>query len=139
MNLSERIAHLNEKSQGTLMGCLNISFVKYSEGCLTAEMPVNINTIQPFGILHGGATMALVESVGGALSFLEIDSKLEVPVGIEVNGNHLKSVKEGKVTAVARFLRKGNSIHVIDVRVTDDFENLISVGRITNKIIKREV
>lgn len=128
---------MNEKVSGTLMSCLNISFTDYTDGVLTAEMPVNENTRQIFGALHGGATMALIESVGGALSFLELDNHTEKAVGIEINGNHLRSVSEGKVIAKARILHKGKSIHVVDVQVHDVVGNLVCVGRITNKIISR--
>jgi len=134
----DTIEKLNKSSVGTLMESLQIRFTKYTTDCLVAEMPVNKKTIQPYGFLHGGATMALAESVGGALSLLSIDSTSFIAVGIEINANHLLPVMAGKVTATARFLHKGNSIHVIDIQVTNDLEKLISVCRLTNKILKRD-
>lgn len=120
------------------MESLQIRFVDFSQEILTAEMPVNQNTIQPYGFLHGGATMALAESVGGALSLLSLEDKTLIAVGVEINANHLLPVLNGNVKATASFLRKGNSIHVIDIRVTDISGRLISVCRLTNKIVKKE-
>jgi uncharacterized protein (TIGR00369 family) len=120
------------------MESLEIRFTRFANGSLTAEMPVNSKTVQPYGFLHGGATMALAESAGGALSLLSIDNSIFIAVGIEINANHLLPVMEGKVTATATFLHKGNSIHVLDIQVTDDSERLISVCRLTNKILKRD-
>lgn len=137
MNLLDTIDKLNQSSVGTLLESLQIRFVQYGDECLTAEMPVNNCTIQPYGFLHGGATLALAESVGGALSLLSIDSSTYIAVGIEINANHLLPVMEGKVLAVAKFFHKGNSIHVLDIKVFDSSDRLISVCRLTNKILKK--
>lgn len=138
MDYITTIENLNNSTKQTLMEALQIRFVKFADDGLTAEMPVNHNTIQPYGFLHGGATMALAESVGGALSLLSLDDKSLIAVGVEINANHLLPVAEGKVKAYASFLRKGKSIHVVDIRVTDASERLISVCRLTNKILKKE-
>lgn len=138
MNLYNTVQDLNNSVKGTLMESLQIRFVDFSQEILTAEMPVNQNTIQPYGFLHGGATMALAESVGGALSLLSLEDKTLIAVGVEINANHLLPVLNGNVKATASFLRKGNSIHVIDIRVTDISGRLISVCRLTNKIVKKE-
>lgn len=132
------IDHLNRSARGTLMEALQIRFLDYNGECLTAEMPINNNTVQPYGFLHGGATMALAESVGGALSLIALEDKSQIAVGVEINANHLLPAKNGSVKATASFLRKGNSIHVIDIRVTDTREQLISICRLTNKIVKKE-
>lgn len=120
------------------MEALQIRFIEFSNESLTAEMPVNQNTIQPYGFLHGGATMALAESVGGALSLLSLEDSSEIAVGVEINANHLLPVMKGNVKACASFLRKGKTIHVVDIRVTDASERLVSVCRLTNKILKKE-
>ena len=138
MNVLDTIEKLNQSSVGTLLESLQIRFIHYSNDCLIAEMPVYSNTIQPYGFLHGGATMALAESIGGALSLLSVDISTFIAVGIEINANHLLPVMEGKVTATAKFLHKGNTIHVLDIRITDGAERLISICRLTNKILKRE-
>jgi 1,4-dihydroxy-2-naphthoyl-CoA hydrolase len=138
MNSFNSIEDLNQTIKGTLMEALQIRFLDYSNGCLTAEMPVSKNTIQPYGFLHGGATLALAESVGGALSLLSLEDKNLIAVGVEINANHLLPVKIGSVKAIASFLRKGSSIHVVDIRVMDGSGQLISICRLTNKIVKKE-
>ena len=138
MNYKNTVESLNKSAKGTLMEALQIRFIDFVNERLTAEMPVSKSTIQPYGFLHGGATMALAESVGGALSVLSLDDKSLIAVGIEINANHLLPVMDGKVKATASFLRKGNSIHVLDIRVTDNSDRLISVCRLTNKILKKE-
>jgi 1,4-dihydroxy-2-naphthoyl-CoA hydrolase len=138
MNLYNTVQDLNNSVEGTLMESLQIRFLDFTHEILTAEMPVNKSTIQPYGFLHGGATMALAESVGGALSLLSLEDKTLIAVGVEINANHLLPVLNGNVKATASFLRKGNSIHVIDIRVTDISGRLVSVCRLTNKIVKKE-
>ena len=119
------------------METLQIQYTEFAEECLTAEMPVNSKTFQPYKTLHGGATVALAESVGSALSFLSIDNSKNIAVGIEINANHLRQVKEGKVTATAKFLFKGDSIHVVDIQIHDESKRLVAVCRLTNKILKK--
>ncbi len=138
MSYKTTIDDLNKLTKHTLMEVLQIRFIELSNESLTAEMPVNQNTIQPYGFLHGGATMALAESVGGALSLLSLEDISEMAVGVEINANHLLPVMKGKVKACASFLRKGKSIHVVDIRVTDSAGRLVSVCRLTNKIMKKE-
>jgi len=138
MSFFNTIDDLNKLTKGTLMESLEIRFVESSDETLTAEMPVNNRTIQPYGFLHGGATMALAESVGSALSLLSLSDRTFIAVGVEINANHLLPVREGSIKAKASFLRKGNSIHVIDIRVTDISGQLISICRLTNKIVKKE-
>ena len=138
MNFYNSVEDLNQSVKGTLMEALQINFLNFSGDCLIAEMPITKNTIQPYGFLHGGATLALAESVGGAMSIISLEDKSLIAVGVEINANHLLPVKNGHVKATASFLRKGNSIHVLDIRVTDSEGRLISVCRLTNKIVKKE-
>ena len=138
MNFYNSVEDLNQSVKGTLMEALQINFLNFSGDCLIAEMPITKNTIQPYGFLHGGATLALAESVGGAMSIISLEDKSLIAVGVEINANHLLPVKNGRVKATASFLRKGNSIHVLDIRVTDSEGRLISVCRLTNKIVKKE-
>lgn len=138
MKLYNTIEDMNKSSAGTLMERLHIRYTDYTGDSLTAEMPVGPATIQPYGFLHGGATMALAETVGGALSFLNIDNQSYIAVGIEINANHLHSVMNGKVVAKATFFHKGNTTHVLDIRVHDSSDRLISVCRLTNKILKKQ-
>jgi uncharacterized protein (TIGR00369 family) len=133
----ERIAEANRLSKGTLQEALGITFVEGGADTLIATMPVNANTKQPMGLLHGGATAALAESLGSTGSALLIDLGTQAVVGIEVNANHLKAVREGLVTATGRLVHHGRSTHVWDIRVTDAAGVLVAVCRLTNMIIPK--
>jgi uncharacterized protein (TIGR00369 family) len=138
MEFNNPVERLNEMSSGTLMEALNICYTNFSDGCLSAEMPVNRNSMQPFGLLHGGASLALAESVGSGLSFLSIDNTLQTAVGIEINGNHIRSVKQGNIMATAKFIYKGSSIHVVAIEIFDELSRLVAVCRQTSKILNKE-
>lgn len=131
------IETLNKLSKRTLMDTLGIRYIYAEEDLLSATMPVNEKTIQPEGILHGGATVALCESVGSGLSFIITDSTQYRVVGTEINANHVRSAVQGVVTASATLLHKGNTSHVVDIKVTDEDNNLIAICRMTNRIIPR--
>lgn len=124
-------------SKGTLQEALGITFVDGGADVLTATMPVGASTKQPMGLLHGGATAALAESLGSTGSAMLIDLSTHAVVGIEVNANHLKGVRDGVVTATGRLLHRGRSTHVWDIRVTDSAGALVAVCRITNMIIPK--
>ncbi len=123
--------------QNTLMETLEIEFTEMGEGYLKAKMPVNPRVHQPMGLLHGGASVALAESVGSAASLMFIDvSKYEVR-GIEISANHLKSKKEGTVYATAKIIHKGRTIHLWEIRITDEEDNLISLCKLTNIVLPK--
>jgi 1,4-dihydroxy-2-naphthoyl-CoA hydrolase len=116
----------NTMVKGNLMETLDIEFVDVGEDFLSARMPVTPKVHQIHGVLHGGATVALAETVGSAaVPVLSQDSTVSI-VGIEVSANHLKSVSSGYITATAKPLRMGKSIQLMEIRVTDEEGNLIS-------------
>ena len=116
----------NAMVKGNLMETLNIEFVNVGEDFLSARMPVTPKVHQIHGVLHGGATVALAETVGSAaVPVLSQDPTVSI-VGIEISANHLKSVSRGYVTATAKPLRMGKNIQFMEIRVTDEDENLIS-------------
>ena len=117
--------------KNTLMETLNIEFVDVGEDYLTAKMPVNKTVYQPDGVLHGGATVALAESVGSAASYIFLDSDNYIVRGIEISANHVKSIAQGDVFAKATFLHKGRTTQLWDIRVTNDDGELISVVKLT--------
>ena len=119
----------------TLVSHLGIRFLVDEEGRFCATMPVESRTHQPMGLLHGGATAALAESLGSMGSALLIDLSREGVVGIELNANHLKSVREGVVKATGTLLHKGRTTHVWDIRVTGPGGELCALCRLTNLII----
>ena len=133
MQLSKEslLAKANAASKNTLMETLNIEMVDYGEDFLVARMPVDSRVYQPDGVLHGGATAALAESVGSFASHLFIDTEKMFVRGLEITANHLKSVTEGYVYAKATFLHKGRTTQLLDIRVTDDNDNLISICRLS--------
>ncbi|MDG5491834.1 PaaI family thioesterase [Psychroserpens sp. SPM9] len=133
MQLSKEavLAKANAVSKNTLMETLNIEMVDYGDSFLVARMPVNSRVYQPDGVLHGGATAALAESVGSFASFIFMDVDKLFVRGLEITANHLKSVSEGYVYAKATFLHKGRTTQLLDIRVTDDHDNLVSICRLS--------
>ena len=133
MQLSKEavLAKLNAVSKNTLMETLNIEVIDYGDDFLVARMPVNSRVHQPDGVLHGGATVALAESVGSLASHIFMDTEKFFIRGIEITANHLKSVKTGFVYAKATFVHKGRTTQLLDIRVTDEADNLISICRLS--------
>ncbi len=135
---AEKLKQINEVCKNTLMETLEISISDYGEDFLVAKMPVNSRVYQPDGVLHGGATAALAESVGSFASHLFSNLEEVFVRGIEITANHLKSVTTGHVYAKATFLHKGRTTQLLDIRVTDDKDNLISVCRLSTISLPRK-
>jgi 1,4-dihydroxy-2-naphthoyl-CoA hydrolase len=134
----EKMLHLcNEWSKKTLMSTLEIEYIDAGEDFLTAKMPVNSRVHQPMGLLHGGASVALAESVGSAASLLFINPEKQEVRGIEISANHLRSKREGMVYGTARIIHQGRSIHLWEIKITDENEKLISLCKLTNMILPR--
>ena len=126
----EVLAQANKASKNTLMETLEIEMVDFGPDFLVARMPVTSKVHQPDGVLHGGATAALAESVGSFASVIFTDSNLMVR-GLEITANHVKSIREGFVFAKATFLHKGRTTQLLDIRVTDQNDNLISICKLS--------
>jgi uncharacterized protein (TIGR00369 family) len=134
----EKILHYcNHVSKNTLMETLNIKYTDAGEDFLVATMPVNPSVHQPMGLLHGGASVALAESVGSAASMIYVNSELSEVRGIEISANHLKAKRDGIVTATAKIVHKGRSIHLWEIRITDENNNLISLCKLTNMVLPK--
>jgi len=131
------LSQLNLASKDTLMQTLGIKYTEVGSDYLVATMPVNTKVHQPMGLLHGGATVALAESVGSAASFLFIDRENFVVKGIEISANHLKSIKEGLITATATLIHKGKTTHLWQVKIMDEKGVLISLCKITNIVLPK--
>lgn len=101
-------------------------------------MPVNSNTLQPLGYLHGGASLALAETVGSAGSLFSIDTNKYIAFGMNVSGNHVSSIREGLLTATATIIHRGKTSHVWDVEIKNEEGKLISVVRVTNAIVEKK-
>ncbi|HKL39039.1 MAG TPA: hotdog fold thioesterase [Cryomorphaceae bacterium] len=119
------------------METLGIVYTDFGDDFVEATMPVNSNVHQPAGLLHGGATAALAESLGSLGSFIMVGDAAAGVVGIEINANHIRSIKEGMVIARGTLLHKGRKTHVWDIKVTDESGRLISVCRLTNMILPK--
>ncbi|WP_299367362.1 hotdog fold thioesterase [Winogradskyella sp.] len=127
----EFLAEVNAVSKNTLMETLEIEIVDFGDDYLTARMPVTPKVHQPDGVLHGGATAALAESVGSFASHIFTDLEHYFVRGLEITANHLKSVREGYVYAKATFLHKGRTTQLLDIRITDEADNLVSICRLS--------
>ena len=132
------LARCNGYIKNTLMETLEIEYIDAGEGYLKAKMPVNSRVHQPMGILHGGATAALAESVGSAASLMFVDETEFEARGIEISANHLKSKRAGTVYGTARIIHKGRSIHLWEIKVTDENDELISLCKLTNIILPKK-
>ena len=131
------LVQFHKMCQNTLMETLEIEFIDAGEDFLTAKMPVNPRVHQPMGLLHGGASVALAESVGSAASLMFVNPELQEVRGIEISANHLKSKREGTVYATARILHKGRSIHLWEIRIVDENDSLISLCKLSNMVLPR--
>ncbi|WP_405397932.1 PaaI family thioesterase [Maribacter sp. Asnod2-G09] len=121
----------NETSKNTLMETLDIEYIDVGEDFLLAKMPVTPKVHQPDGVLHGGATAALAESVGSAASYVFLDGNKYFVRGLEISANHVKSVKEGFVYAKATILHKGRTTQLWEIRVTNEDDQLVSLCKLT--------
>ncbi|MEO0060156.1 MAG: hypothetical protein RLZZ312_1803 [Bacteroidota bacterium] len=139
MNYEQKLALCKQASTNTLMETLEIEYIDVGDDFLTATMPVNSRVHQPLGLLHGGASVALAESVGSAASMLFVDIKTQEVRGIEISANHLKSKRDGVVTATARIIHKGKSIHLWEIKIVDEQNNLISLCKLTNMVLERKI
>jgi len=121
---------LNDFTKNTLISHLNIKVTDIGEGTITATMPVDDYTRQPMGYLHGGASAVLAETLGSIAGYLAAGDDAAA-FGVEINASHVRSVKEGMVTAVASPLRVGKTLQVWDINITDDDGDLVCASRLT--------
>ena len=117
---------------------LGIQFTEIGSDYLKATMPVDHRTKQPFGILHGGASVVLAETLGSVGAALVVDLNEYVCVGQEINANHLRSVREGLVTGITKPIHLGSNSHVWEIKIYDQSEKLICISRITVAVLKKK-
>jgi len=137
MDFEKVLAELNHITKDTLMETLGIEYIEVGNDYLVAKMLVNSKVHQPMGLLHGGATVALAESVGSGASYLFVNPKEYHVKGIEISANHLKSKKNGVITAKATLVHKGRTTHLWQIAVRDEKEDLISLCKITNIVLPK--
>jgi 1,4-dihydroxy-2-naphthoyl-CoA hydrolase len=130
---------VNSLNKNTMMEVLDIQCVEIGDDYIVATMPVDHRTHQPMGLLHGGASAALIETIGSMGSVLLIDVKKQAPVGLEINANHLGGLKSGMVRGTGKIIHAGKRTHVWQVDIRDEAtDKLICTGRLTVMIIDRE-
>lgn len=134
-NLS--LEHLKKFDRETMASFLEMEWVAIGTDFLQMKMPVNNKTKQPYGLLHGGASCALAETVGSIASALVIDTTVYACTGLEINANHIRSATEGYVWATAKPLHLGKTTHVWDIKILDDNDKLICVSRLTVAILDK--
>lgn len=138
MTKEDKLARLNTFSANTLMETLEIKYIDLGEDWVKASMPVNARVHQPVGLLHGGATVALCESLGSGASMLFVDDPEKyVAVGIEISANHVRSITKGMVYCTGKIIHKGRSTHLWEMKVEDENGKLISFCKMTNMIVPR--
>ena len=129
------IADFNTLGKGTMGEYIGIEWTELGEDFLKARMPVDHRTIQPYGLLHGGASCVLAETVGSVASAMVIDHEKFYCVGLEINANHVRGVRSGFVTATASPLHLGSTTHVWDIKIHDENGKLVCVSRLTVAIM----
>lgn len=130
------ITQLNSTHKNSILDVLGVEFTETGDGYLVARMPVDHRTHQPFGILHGGASVVLAESMGSTASYLLLpDPTKQRAVGLEINANHLRSVRSGWVTGRCTAIHIGRTTHVWDIRITDEQDKLVCISRLTVAIV----
>ena len=132
------LEQLNTPSLPTLVDHIGLVFTGIGEDFLEATLPVDHRTIQPFGVLHGGASVVLAETLGSVAASLTLDRAKQHAVGLEINANHLRSVREGKVTGTARPLHLGRTTQVWEIKIVNDAKQLCCISRITMAILDRK-
>lgn len=131
------LEELNKRSQGTLVAHLGIEYTELGADYICGKMPVDERTVQPVGILHGGASVVLAESLGSVASHLCVDTSKQLPVGLEINANHVKSVSSGYVYGRATAIHLGKKTHIWDIRITNEQGQLVCISRLTVAILDK--
>ena len=138
INTDITLEDINKIGKGTMVEVLGIKFINIEPDKLVAAMPVDHRTIQPYGILHGGASVALAETLGSVAAYCSIDSTKQLSVGLEINANHIKSVKRGIVTGTATPIHIGRNTHVWGVEIINEDGKLVCTSRITMAILDKK-
>ncbi len=135
----EKLGLLNQWNKNTLMETLEIVFTELGNDYLVGTMPVNSRVHQPLGMLHGGANIAFAESLGSCLSNVLVIPEGKAAVGTSINSNHLKSKTDGVVTGTAKIIRKGQTLHFLEIEITDENGSLLCHCTMTNMVINRQI
>lgn len=135
---SPSLDQLNQTRQDTMINHLGIVFTAIGEDYLEASMPVDHRTKQPMGLLHGGASVALAETLGSLAASLTLDRSKQTCVGLEINANHVRAVKDGLVKGIAKPIHLGKSTQIWEIKIFDEGEKLCCISRITMAILEKK-
>ena len=138
MEKQEKLKRINDSIQNTMTSTIGIEITDIGDDFICGKMPVDERTTQPFGLLHGGASVALAETLGSIGGGIKVYSNNETVVGIEINANHLKSVQDGWVYGKATPIRIGKKIQVWNIEITNEDDDLICVSRLTLAVIPKK-
>ena len=138
MDKQEKIQQVNDSIQNTMTSTIGIEITDIDNDFICGKMPVDERTIQPFGLLHGGASAALAETLGSVAGSIMVYPNNETVVGIEINANHLKSARDGWVYGKATPIRIGKKIQVWNIEISNDSGDLICVSRLTLAVIPKK-
>lgn len=134
---TKTIEDLQQSNTNTAAARLGIEFVEIGESWVSARMPVDARTVQPYGILHGGASVLLAETVGSCAANLCVEEDKAYCVGLDINANHIRSASTGWVIGTARPFHVGRSTQVWEIRIVDEADNLICISRLTMAVVER--
>lgn len=138
LNKELKISDFELLGKDTMSEHIGIEWVEVGANYIKAKMPVDHRTKQPYGLLHGGASCVLAETIGSVASAMVVDHEKFVCVGLEINANHVRSAREGFVTGVATALHLGSNTHVWDIKIFDEVQKLVCVSRLTVAVIPRK-
>ena len=132
------IDQVNSMSKNTILDVLGIEITEKGDDFLVGKMPVDSRTVQPMRILHGGANVVLAETLGSIASLMIINPEEEISVGVDINANHIRSVKSGWVTGIAKPINIGRKIHVWEIKITDEEGRLTCISRLTVSVLPKK-
>ncbi len=131
------ITQASHGSKNTLLETLDIQITEIGDNFLKGTMPVDHRTVQPYGILHGGASVSLAESLGSVAAYLTVDPEIYVTVGQEVNANHIRPVTSGRVTGIAKPVHIGRTSQVWSIEITNEAGKLVCISRLTMAVVEK--
>ena len=137
MNKKELLKEMSDLNQNTMATAIGVELTDIGDDYICGKMPVDNRTVQPFGLLHGGASVALAETLGSLAGNMQVNPKKEMVVGIEINANHLQSVEIGWIYGKASPIRIGKNIHVWEIMITDENNIQVCICRLTLAVVKK--
>ena len=138
INSQITVDDLNRMNKNTMMEHLGIEFTRVNQNLISARMPVDHRHHQPYGLLHGGASVTLAETLGSVAAHCSVDPEKQFCIGLEINANHIKPVRQGFVTGTTRPIHIGRSTQVWEIKITNEQDELVCVSRITMAILEKK-